>query len=143
WRQAWICLDLDDEWPSDLVIHRDVFRLFVIPIENLVSEAALPIKCDGTRSRFPIAPARPDAGLALHSVIGVFQESMSGREPVLPLHLASGGPSYELEQVADDTDGREPHDPHPVLRVPDAFTNPRLVSVEARWCQPDFDQSAV
>ncbi|RDJ93300.1 hypothetical protein B4Q13_22820, partial [Lacticaseibacillus rhamnosus] len=101
WRQAWICFDLDEEWPSELVVNKDVFRLSVIPIENLVRDAAVPIKCDGTRSQFPIAPVRADAGLALHSVIGVFQETPSGREPILPVHLASGDSSYDLEQVAD------------------------------------------
>ena len=144
WRQAWVCLDLDDEWPSELVVNKDVFRLFVIPIENLVREAALPIKCDGTRSRFRIAPARPDAGLALHSVIGVFQETPAGPDPILPIHLASGDPSYDVEQVTeDDADGGAAFEPHLVLRLPEAFTAPRLISVEARWYQPGFDELAV
>ncbi|HWU87366.1 MAG TPA: type VI secretion system baseplate subunit TssF [Kofleriaceae bacterium] len=139
WRQAWLCLDLDEEWPSELVVNRDVFRLFVIPIENLVRDAALPIKCDGTRARFPILPARPDAGLALHSVIGVFQETPAGREPILPVHLASGDPSYDVEQVAEDGDAWAPQ---LALRLPAAFTAPRLISVDARWYQPAFDRAA-
>jgi type VI secretion system protein ImpG len=140
WRQAWLCLDLDEDWPSELVVNKDVFRLFVVPIENLVRDAAVPIKCDGTRSHFAISPVRADAGLALHSVTGVFQETASGRDPILPVHLASGDPSYDLEQVAEDLDAFAPQ---LVLRLPDAFAAPRLISVEARWHQPGFDNLAV
>jgi type VI secretion system protein ImpG len=149
WRQAWLCLDLDDGWPTDLVVNKDVFRLFVIPIENLVREAAAPIKADGTRSRFPIAPVRLEVGHALHSVIGVVQESPAGREPILPIHLAGDGePSYDLEQRTEgegEGEGKDDVSPdaHLVLRMPAAFTAPRLISVEARWYQPGFDQAAV
>ena len=83
---------------------------------------------------------RADAGLVLHSVTGVFQETFSGREPILPAHLASGDPSYDLDQVDDELDA---FDPHLVLRLPAAFTAPRLISVEARWHQPGFDNAAV
>lgn len=140
WRQAWLCLDLDEQWPSELVVNKDVFRLFVLPVENLVRDVALPIKCDGTRAQFPIAPARADAKLVLHSVTGVFQELPSGRDPILPVQLASGDSSYDLEHVADGLGGIEPQ---LVLRLPDAFAAPRLISVEARWYQPGFDRVAV
>ena len=140
WRQAWLCFDLDDQWPPELVVNKDIFRLFVLPIENVVRDAALPIKCDGTRTRYPIAPARIDAKLALHSVIGVFQELPSGPDPILPVQLASGNASYDLEHVAHGADELEPR---LVLRLPDAFGAPRVVSVEACWYQPDFDRVAV
>ncbi len=140
WRQAWLCLDLDDEWPSELVVNKDVFRLFVLPIENLVRDVALPIKCDGTRAHYPIAPARPDAKLVLHSVTGVYQELPTGRDPILPVQLASGDESYDIEHVAEGPGGIEPR---LVLRLPGAFAAPRLISVEARWYQPGFDRVAV
>ena len=140
WRLAWLCFDLDDRWPSELVVHKDVFRLFVLPIENLVRDAALPIKCDGTRTRYPIAPARVDVQLALHSVTGVFQELASGPEPILPVQLASGDPSYDLEHVAEATGTLAPR---LVLRLPDAFLSPRVISVEACWYQPELDRVAV
>lgn len=167
WRQAWLCLDLDEEWPDELVVNKDVFRLFVIPIENLVRDAAAPIKADGTRSRFSIAPVDLSKGYVLHSVIGVFQESPAGREPILPIHLAGGGdPSYDIEQLdegeggGDDAEasgaGLDPRsqdedadeDVGPsyadlVVRMPGAFTAPRLISVDARWYQPGFDRVAV
>ena len=140
WRQAWLCLDLDDQWPPELVVNKDVFRLFVLPIENLVRDAALPIKADGTRAQFPIVPARADAKLVLHSVTGVFQELPSGPDPILPVQLASGDQSYDIEHVAEGPRGVEPR---LVLRLPDAFAAPRLISVAARWYQPAFDKVAV
>lgn len=140
WRQAWLCLDLDDQWPSELVVNKDVFRLFVLPIENLVRDVALPIKCDGTRTHYPIAPARADARLVLHSVTGVYQELPTGPDPILPVQLASGDSSYDIEHVAEGAGGVEPR---LVLRLPDAFAAPRLISVEARWYQPGFDRVAV
>jgi len=139
WRQAWLCLDLDDGWPRELVIDKAVFRLFVVPIENLVRDAAVPIKCDGTRAHYPIEPARGDARLTLHSVIGVFQDTAAGRDPIPPVHVASGDPSYDLDQVDD---GSGAGAPRLVLRLPDAFHAPRLISVEARWHQPWFDSAA-
>lgn len=139
WRQAWLCLDLDEDWPSELVVNRDAFRLFVMPIENLVRDAALPIKCDGTRAQFAIAPVRAEARLALHSVVGVFQDTPAGPEPILPVHLAGGEASYDLE-IADGVDAFVPD---LVLRMPGAFAAPRLISVVARWHQPWFDNAAV
>ncbi|HET9625220.1 MAG TPA: type VI secretion system baseplate subunit TssF [Kofleriaceae bacterium] len=140
WRQAWVCFDLDDDWPAELVVNKDVFRLFVLPVENLVREGAMPIKCDGTRAHYPITPGRIDAQLALHSVAGVFQELPSRLDPILPVQLASGDESYDVEYVAEAAGGLEPR---LVLRLPAAFLTPRLVSVEARWYQPDFDRLAV
>ena len=140
WRQAWLCFDLDELWPSELVVNKDVFRLFVLPIENLVREAALPIKCDGTRTRFPVAPARADVQLALHSVTGVFQELPSGPDPILPVQLASGDTSYDIEHIAEGMGGLEPQ---LVLRLPDAFLSPRVISVDACWFQPELDRVAV
>src|SRR5262249_29318383 len=106
----------------------------------LVRDAAMPIRCDGTRAQFPIAPPRGDAKLVLHSVTGVFQELASGPDPILPVQLASGDSSYDIEHFADDLGGLEPR---LVLRLPDAFAAPRVISVDARWYQPAFDSVAV
>src|SRR5690606_7765035 len=60
WRQAWLCLDLDEEWPEDEVITVAMFRLFVVPIDSLFTETAEPIKADGTRTTFPIHSWQPE-----------------------------------------------------------------------------------
>jgi len=135
WRQAWLCLDLD-EWPEGQVVRPEMFRLFMVPIENLVTELAEPIKCDGTRASFPIRPWRVDGETAFHSVVEVQQELETGLEPLLPGHLASGERSYDVD--CDDE-----AEPRLLLRLADAFTNPRNVLVRARWYQPRFDVMAV
>ncbi len=136
WRQAWLCLDLD-EWPEGQVVRADMFRLFVVPIENLFTELAEPIKCDGTRGSYPIRPWRVDGETTFHSVVEVQQELATGMEPLLPGHLASGDRSFDVDFHDADAE------PRLLLRLPDAFLDPRNVLVRARWYQPHFDATAV
>ncbi len=137
WRQAWLCLDLDEDWPEDQVINQAMFGLYVVPIENLFEESAEPIKADGMRSSFPIRSWQLETKASFHSVVEVSQQTKSGFDVVLPAFLASGRESYDLDYDHDNGD------PSLLLRLPDAFARPRLVSVRARWHQPWFDDVAV
>ncbi len=136
WRQAWLCLDFG-EWPEGQVVHPEMFRLFVVPIENLFGELAEPIKADGTRTRHRIRPWRIDHAIAFHSIVEVQQEGAGGLDPLLPSQLAGGAESYELDVAAD------PNAADLLLRIPDALMRPRSVLVRARWFQPAFDAVAV
>lgn len=135
WRQAWLCLDLDG-WPEGQVVNKDMFRLFVVPIENLFCELARPIRCDGTRTRHPLLPWRTDDDVAFHSVVEVQQELVTGMDLILPAYLADTGESWDLEHADDGA-------PELLLRVPAAFLEPRMVMVRARWFQPGFDAIAL
>lgn len=135
WRQAWLCLDFD-EWPEGQIVNRDMFRLFMVPIENLFTEPAEPIKCDGTRARYPITAWSVDADVRFHSIVEVQQDLSTGMSVILPGHLSSSDESWELE--FDDEQGA----PHLLLRLPSAFLDPRIVMVRARWYQPRFDDLA-
>lgn len=137
WRQAWLCLDLDGKWPEDQVINQAMFRLFVVPIENLFAEPAEPIKADGTRTTFPIRSWQPELRASFHSVLDVSQQTPQGEDVILPAALACGRESYDLDR--DGEDGS----PTLWLRLPDAFARPRVVSVRARWHQPWFADVAV
>jgi type VI secretion system protein ImpG len=137
WRQAWLCLDLDREWPEDQVINPAMFRLFVVPIENLFVEPAEPIKADGTRSTFPLRSWQPELRAAFHSVVEVSQQTTQGHDVMLPGELASGRESYDVDREGEDGA------PALRLRLPDAFTRPRVVSVRALWHQPWFEGVAV
>lgn len=136
WREAWLCLDLDGDWPEDQVINESMFKLFVVPIENLFVEPAEPIGADGTRSAHPIRPASPEAHVSFHSVVEVSQETASGPDFILPAYLAGGQESYDIEYQGVD-------DPLLLLRLPGAFQQPRIVTVQARWYQPWLDEVAV
>ena len=52
WRQAWIAVDLDPEWPTDLVVNEEMFQLFVIPVENVRRDLAETIVCDGAQDSY-------------------------------------------------------------------------------------------
>lgn len=139
WRRAWLCLDLAADWPEDLAVNQDVFRLFVIPVENLRQDLADPILADGTRASHAIRNAVAPDALALHSVAGVYQEVASGLEPMLPAHLASTRECYEIELVEGESGEPESR---LLLRLPGAFLAPRKITVEALWHQPWFDAAA-
>ncbi|WP_428261497.1 type VI secretion system baseplate subunit TssF [Haliangium sp.] len=140
WRRAWIDLDLDQDWPTEMVVNRDVFRLFVVPIENLRRGAAEPLTCDGTRSRYPIRAPATHADDVLCAVRGVYEETATGARPIPPAHLATGAASYEVETVGTDPATAE----HQVLlRLPGSFEAPRQITVDGSWYQPWFDSHAV
>lgn len=136
WRQAWLCLDFD-AWPEGQAVNQEMFRLFVVPVENLFSELAEPIKCDGTRSRHPVHPWSGEHKVAFHSIVEVQQELKSGMDPLLPGHLASGEESYDIDYTG------EQDAVNLLLRIPDALLQPRSIMVRARWFQPSFDAVAV
>ncbi|NVB39238.1 type VI secretion system baseplate subunit TssF [Pseudenhygromyxa sp. WMMC2535] len=136
WRQAWLCLDLD-AWPEGQPVNKDMFRLFCVGIENLFTELAEPIKCDGTRTHHPIRAWRVDEGVAFHSVAEVQQELPSGMDLILPGYLAGGEESWEIDH------GEGGAVPLLELRLPGAFLEPRMVMVRARWTQPGFADQAL
>ena len=76
--------------------------------------------------------------LALHSVTGVYELTKAGLAPLRPAHLPGTGPSYEVEDVP----GVNGPSPQLVLRMPEAFTTPRKLVVEALWHQPRFAAEA-
>lgn len=136
WRQAWLLLDFD-EWPEGQGVNPEMFRLHMVPIENLSVGDAQPLKADGTQTCFRVSPGDDDAELAFHSLCEVSQEKPSGVELLLPSYLAATDESYSLEFE----DGRRDR-PMLRLQLPGAFLEPRLVSVRARWYQPSFDRRA-
>jgi len=137
WRQAWVCIDLGGKWPEDQVINQTMFRLFVVPIENRFSEPAEPIRADGTQTTFPIRSWQPELRASFHSVVEVSQQTPGGADVILPASLASGRESYDVDRDGEDGD------PNLLLRLPDAFLRPRVVSVQALWHQPWFEDVAV
>ncbi|GAB4556905.1 MAG: hypothetical protein Tsb0020_00550 [Haliangiales bacterium] len=140
WRRAWIGFDLDDGWPTDITVNRDVFHLFVVPIENLRRDSAEPILYDGTQSQIPLrAPAtHPDD--ELRSVAAVYEEDPGGLQPIPPAHLAIGSEAYEVETFGSTPETAEHY---LKLQLPGAFENPRKVVVDAAWHQPWFERHAV
>ena len=142
-RQAWsrfsLCLDLKKEWTVGRERHPDFLHPFVAPVVNLKAAPAQPITLDGTRSEHPLLGLRNGRDFRLHSVTGVYLHGPRGREPMRPAHVPGPGPAYELdEQVAPD--GGPLH--QLLVRMPEAFAEPRKLHVDALWYQPRFASEA-
>ena len=140
WSRFSLCLDLDRAWSVGRSPHPDILHPFVVPVENLKAEPAQPISADGTRSEYAIRGMSAGRDLQLHSVSGVFVLGRSGRAPMRPAFLPGEGPSYELDEGLDE----EMRPRHSLLvRMPEAFSEPNKLLVEALWYQPQFVSNAV
>ncbi|MGK3983862.1 type VI secretion system baseplate subunit TssF [Sorangium sp. So ce136] len=149
WRSAWVCVDLDENWPRDIVLNKDVFQLFVVPVTNLHSAPARPIRCDGTKEAYPLhgvhpvalggVEERPGEEIRLHAVTGVYRLTARGQEPIRSGLLSDEGEVYEIEVTGDDPDELEHR---LLLKMPGAFEAPKTVIAAARWYQPAFDAVA-
>lgn len=130
WRRFSLCLDLKKEWTVGRSLHPDFLQPFVAPVVNLKAAPAQPITLDGTRAEHPLLPLRNGREVRLHSVTGVYVHGPKGREPMRPAHVPGPGPAYELEE-------------HQLLvRMPEAFLEPKKLHVDALWYQPGFATEA-
>lgn len=135
WQRFSLCLDLRPQWPRNLVLNRDIFQLYAVPVANCSRAMAEPIVCDGTREQNPIRHSKPALGFQLHSVLGVYEVAKKGLEPLQPGILTGGNGSYEIEQVPN----ADPVRRHLLnLHYPGAFEAARTISVDALWVQPWF-----
>lgn len=132
WTTLTLCLDLDAHWPRELVLNRDIFQLFVVPIANLKRDFAQAITCKGTQERHALLHPQPDLGYVLHSVRGVYELSKQGMEPLLPGIFFGGNGSYEMDQSQR---GKQLIS-WLALTFPEAFTRSRRIMVDAIWHQP-------
>jgi type VI secretion system protein ImpG len=140
WSNFSLCLDLDASWTVGRSTHPDFLHPFVVPVENLKAEPAQPLLADGTRSEYAIRGMTAGRELQLHSVTGVYVLEKTGRVPMRPAFLPGEGPSYELDESLDE-EMRPRH--NLVVRMPEAFAEPRKLLVEALWHQPQFVSEAV
>lgn len=73
WTSVSLELELDERWPSGLVVSDRTFLLNAGPIENLVRRTAEPIDSDGTRVRHRVDHQEPKTGLRVREVLGVYR----------------------------------------------------------------------
>ncbi len=140
WTRFSLCLDLSSAWTVGRSSRPDILHPFVVPVENLKAEPAQPIVADGMSSEFPIRGMTAGSDMQLHSITGVYVLGRTGRSPMRPAFLPGEGPSYELEEGLDE----EMRSRHSLLvNMPEAFTEPQKLLVEALWYQPPFVSEAV
>lgn len=139
WTHFSLCFDLDSDWTTGRTLHPDFFQLHCVPISNLRREMAQPIVADGTQSSYPIRNMTAGRTMELHSVLGVYEVGESGLSPLRPAWMPGDGPSYQLdESYDDDLTPRQSL----ILRMPEAFDQPRKIAVESLWYQPAFAAEA-
>ncbi|WP_035240840.1 type VI secretion system baseplate subunit TssF [Desulfobacter vibrioformis] len=134
WKQFTICLDLSERWPAKLIVNKDMFIPFAVPVENLKKGAAEPILYDGTRERLPIFHPEKEARYELQEIIGVYQIRNGVTRPLRPGILAGGEGSYEIDYA--QASGKTNHAIN--LHYPNAFIDPVTIMVDANWIQPAF-----
>ena len=140
WSSFCLCFDLDQAWTTGRSLHPEFLQPFVVPLDNLKAEPAQPIVADGTRSQYPILNISAGGQFRLHSITHVHEVTAKGRSLLRPAFLPGEGPSYEVEESL----GADLSPQHSLLiRMPEAFTTPRRVVVEALWHQPQFASRAL
>ena len=119
-------------------LYKDCFEPFCVPIINLREEYAKGIWVDGLLSRYSIDA--PDLGqdLALHSITGVYQKHDDCIEPMIPSVIKSGSNTFSFSYSGLSSEAGQGTTIE--LNIPEAFEQPRNISVDACWHQPNFSQ---
>lgn len=128
WQSIIFCFDFSDKWPELLKLTSDSLMPFVAPIVNLKLADADPIIHDGTKDSHPILYPEPTHKYELHTVVNVLEILSSGTRPLTPGILALGGGTYEADYFEKSI----------TFDLPNAFSDPKTVSIAALWTQPWF-----
>jgi len=139
WSQITICFDLDIKWPRNLILSREIFHLYSIPVMNLKKGMAQPVLCDGTREEYPILYPDPEKGFQIQDLAGVYIVENQGMVPLRPGILSGGSGSYEILQKTDLKTGTREH--RLLLNMPEAFEKAKTIAVNAMWLQPGFSRN--
>lgn len=140
WRQVSICFDLDQDWPRDPPIYREIFHPFAVPVMNIRRSFAQPIEADGTQDMYPIRYLTEDPSFAVHRTLGVYRTTDEGIEPLRAAVLGDIRPTYEIEEQSYFGGGTG----YALsVQMPQAFGNPQRLLVDATWHQPEFARHAV
>ncbi|MCU0571728.1 MAG: type VI secretion system baseplate subunit TssF [Syntrophobacteraceae bacterium] len=137
WRRFSIALDLDAGWPRTMLLNRDVFHLFTVPMLNLKRSMAQSIRCDGTVEAYPIRHGQPEYDFSLHSVLGVYEVRKDSMVPLRAGILSGESGTYEIEESSDEGGGRHSR---LLLHLPEAFDTRRTIAVDGLWLQPWFSE---
>jgi type VI secretion system protein ImpG len=128
WQTITFCIDFNEKWPDSIRLNADSLVPFIVPIVNFKRSHADPVICDGTKDNYPILYPEPKAQSELHTVISVTENLTKGARTLKPGILGLGNGSYEVDYFKQEL----------LLDMPDAFKDPKTISVQALWTQPWF-----
>ncbi len=138
WSAFTVMIDLDRNWPRALVLNRDLFHLFCVPIVNLRRSMAQPILCDGTQERYPIRHLNSELGFEPHTVLGVYEVAKSGMKPLKAGIVSGGEGSYEIMRIPDKKGAMKQW---LALHYTETFNKPVTIAVDGLWLQPWFSEA--
>lgn len=138
WSRLSVCFDLSSSWPGGESIAPDVFHLFAVPVINLLQDRARPVICNGTRESCSLSHPDAEKQYALHSVQGVFEVTGQGLVPLDSALLSESAPSWEVDETLGE---RGAPKPRLNLNFPQAFDDPRTLSITGCWYQPWFSDA--
>jgi type VI secretion system protein ImpG len=128
WRTLTLCLDFNEHWPESIKLNAESLVPFIVPVANFKKSYADPIICDGTKDNYPILYPEAASQSELHTVIAVSELLSHGAKTLKPGILGLGTESYEIDYFNQQLS----------LDIPDAFNDPKTISVLALWTQPWF-----
>lgn len=132
WQHITLALDLSPNWPRKLRLTSDDFELHTVPMLNLQRELANPIRCDGTKDRYPILHPDAAAKFVPTWVIAAQRPTKQGFVPLEPGVLGVAGDSYEVVTQGSGEERRA----WLILNLSNAFESPQVISADAFWHQP-------
>lgn len=135
WQKFTITFDLDAGWGGGVNLSRELFYLFAVPVINIREDRARPAICEGTKETVLLMHPDMEKGYRLHSVKGVFEVTQDGLSPIDPNILSDSAPSWESQEEVGN-DGKRSH--HLNIHFPEAFEEPRTISITGKWIQPWF-----
>ena len=134
WSQFKITLELDADWPKNLIVYEDTFLLSAVPVVNLNKATTVPFIYDGLKSSCTLSHPETEFKHSLHSLCSVMKVTEEGLEPLQPGILSDSTGSYELEVKKKNA----VYSNELYLNFPEAFADPCTIVGEAYWFQPWF-----
>lgn len=129
WQTITFCFDFNHKWPEGIRLTGESFIPFVTPIVNLKLANADPIIHDGTKDAHPVLYPEPTQKFALHTVVNALEILPQGFRPLKPGMLAIGeAGTYDVNYFDNLIS----------INQPDAFEDPKTISILALWMQPWF-----
>jgi type VI secretion system protein ImpG len=132
WQHITIAVDLSPDWPKRLRLTADDFELFTVPMLNMVRDFSNPIKCDGTKDRYPVLHPDVSGKFVPMWVIAAQRPTKQGFVPLEPGVVGGSGDGYEVV-TAGHGEGRRAW---AILQLSGAFEAPETISIDTFWHQP-------
>ena len=135
WQNFTICMDMNQSWPKNFTLNKDIFQLFTVPVINLKHTMAQPVLCDGMHEKYVVRYNNPVEKFSLHSIIGVYKIE---DEDMTPLQSGILGAEKETYEVEHHYEGKIRTQSWLIINSPQSFLEPYYLAIDALWLQPWF-----